>query len=156
MELSDLLQRLEDATVALKRQPVPEDATADVVGRIRAVERSLAETRRGLMAEIDGDLEGTEYIVRDGRKATRTFNSQAILKDVTDALDTTSVAYALRWLTDAGAVKLSWTWTRLEKAMADTGASLRIQQRPIDEETVDGPHVGVSWKRDIRIEGRSG
>ena len=151
----DFLNDLEAAASSLRTAAIPEDETADVIGRIRAVEKSLAETRRGLMAEIDGDLEGTEYIIRDGHKAERSFNSQAILKDVTDALDTTSVAYALRWLQDAGAVRLTWTWLRLQKAMGEAGAGLRIQQRPIDEETVDGPHVGVAWKRDIRIEGRS-
>jgi len=145
MAWKDTLSIVESTTADLIRLPVPLEATADVAGRVRKLERDLADFRRGLVAET-GPQTGLEYRLVEARSASRTYNTAAILHDHNPDLWA-----GLLNLKDEGAVRLSWQWSRLVKVFGD---ELRVARHEIEDDgDLGGPHVGEVWASTVRLEG---
>ena len=132
--------------------PAPaEEKVADIVGEVRALEVRLGEWRRGLLVETP-EGEGVNYRVTTGHKATRSYNTAAILY----AIDG-DPARALRTLRAADVVRLQWRWSQLQRFFASTGRDLVVTNHEItDSGEIDGPMVGQVWEDVTRLEGKEG
>ncbi len=137
---------LEAAAHALSREPIPSGGeAADLLGRVRAVETKLADYRRSILAE-ETTAEGEHYAIVTEQKGQRSFNTGAILSSVYDK------GLSLQDLIAAGAVKLSYTWTRLEHFFRAHDMELsQVGHEIEDVGDVDGPHVGSVWKPYTRV-----
>ena len=141
------------ANTLIRAAAPPDDVVADVAGRVRKVERDLADYRRGLLAETP-DVEGKDYKLVTSRRSSRSFNSVRIISDVADAIGGDFVS-ALNELRMAGALKFTWTWTKLEQFFGARQLDLEIRNKEItDDGNLDAPHVGVKWSEYTRVEGK--
>ncbi|HHH27368.1 MAG TPA: hypothetical protein ENK57_03320 [Polyangiaceae bacterium] len=115
----------------------------DLVAVLRRVETELAERRRGILAELDPNvdrLDGERFTLEVPRRAVRSFNTAAIMT----ALQTAGVT--LLDAVAADAVRLTWRWTPLRRLFRDAGIEMRVAPREVsDLEGPDAPHVGEVW-----------
>lgn len=147
------LSALESAAAAVIETPVPEEDTPDLAGRLLFVESNLARHRRSQVDEVEGEIEGSEYVLVQDNRAARTYNDQRILLDYAKARDT-SIEGALLDLIAAGALKLQWGWLKLEQALLGAGVTISKQSEPIATGDLDTPHVGVLWQKKPRVKGK--
>ena len=154
---------------ALGRETPTDAELADAIGDVRAVEVRLADVRHrweSLTAEMDqifdhdparriNDNERAGAPVAVGQrwevvpiyKTDRTFNPDAILVAVADAMSNISGAdigldRVLRYLTEEDAVKIVWKITGVRRVFAKLGIPLRTQPEPVEGGDIDGAHVG--------------
>lgn len=140
-----MLEELERAAAELRP---PSEGDADWLGRLDKVIRNLTELKRAVMAELAGPVRGSEYQVTEGRSASRSYNTAAILSAFG------ARGYELRDLLAVDAVRLSWRWSELKKAAAMANVDLHIAHHEIDDQgEIDGPLVGEVWRSQYRIEG---
>lgn len=144
--MSDLI-RLEAAAAGL--ESLPEDSeTADYIGRLDKVIRTLQGHRKMIMSEVSGPVRGHDYQITSGNRADRSYNTAAILSRFFDK------DWELADLIRSGAMKPTWQWTALQAACRAAGVDMVITQRELLEDgDVDGPMVGENWKTDLRVEG---
>ena len=142
-----MIDQLEQITREVIRRPVPESETADTAGRLRHVEKQLADHRRAITDEV-GACDGTMYRLAESRYAERSFNMSAILLALVDHYG--DLASALRALIDSGAADLRFRYTTLAKLFAQNGIELR--RAPHEVGDGDEQHVGEVWKSRINIE----
>lgn len=137
----------------LVRLPVPTgDQIADLLGQTRSVEVLLAEWRRTLTAEQDEPAVGTHYRTEVVRKAVRSYSTAPILAAVAERDPKGGIFGALMRLRSEGAVKLSWSWTKLQRFLAANDIELTIANHEIDDDgDTDGPMVGQVWTETTRI-----
>lgn len=146
--MSDLT-RLEAACAGLTELP-DLDGTADYVGRLDAVIRSLQGHRKMVMSEVSGPTTGREYRIATSNRAVRSYNTAAILHRFGEK------DWQLGDLIRSGAVKLGWQWTALNVAVRTAGVDMTIAQRELVEDgDIEAPMVGEVWKSDLRVEGVS-
>ena len=81
--MSDLA-RLEAAAAGL--ESLPDDAeTADYIGRLDKVIRTLQGHRKTIMDELPGPVSGKEYRVVEERFSERSYNTYLLKRDFEDA-----------------------------------------------------------------------
>lgn len=120
----------------------------DCAGTLRGIESALQQTRLGISVEFDTEPTGTTTVKGTTFKATvpRTgqwsYNDQAILASA--AAD----GFMVRDLIMAGAMRISWTWTKLQKFFMANDIELRQVGHELtdDDLDIDGPHVGLWYK----------
>jgi len=138
-EQSKLIQALRFAVNDLVEHPTTEDDMPDVAGSIRYSETRLAGVRRNILAEAPYFQKGELYQIVTSRPNERSYNEPGIFTV------TQEIGVSILDLVNAGALKFTWQWTKLEKFFYDHDLELRIVQHELsDEEKVpEGPHVGV-------------
>ena len=140
---------LGDLEKAADAVELPTSNEADWLGRLDKIIRDLNGLKRAVLDELPGPVDGDEYRVVEQRKATRSYNTAAILsrfaeKDVT-----------LRELIGRDAARLNWHWTGLKNASQAEDVNLTIAHHEIEDEgELDGPLVGEVWSSYYRIEGK--
>jgi len=155
--------RLIEKHVAELRLLTPTDTgLADAVGHARGIEVALAAVRHrweSLVVEIvpvqepdpeappgrrvpKPSVEGVDFKLEPQFKTVRTFNTPALLTEISTVTDT-GPTDALMNAIEAGAIRLSWQWLKTKKYMADIGATLTILDEPVsDSDGLDSPMVG--------------
>jgi hypothetical protein len=123
-----LTDRLLEAAADLGEWPIPEEDSVDTVGLIRHVEKELAELRRRLVAEMDGTETGDHYQAYESRSAKRSYNTDGLLAAFGEGI---ADMYGLHKLIDAGAVRLQWQWTGLNRLADDYDVDLVIAKHEI-------------------------
>lgn len=143
--MSDLT-RLEAAAAGLSELPdLGEEA--DYLGRLDKVIRTLNGHKRAILDELPGPVSGTDYRIAESRYAERSYNTAGLLSRFAGA--GRSVADLVR----DDVVRLSWQWTKLNRAMADADIDLVVTRREIENTgDIDGPLVGEVWKSRFAIE----
>lgn len=152
-KLSDALDDLWVAVKGLTRTPVPiGPEAADAFGAVRRAEVELAGWRRSLLSEQDEPVEGDGYRIIEDRKATRSYALTPIMRSMMDQDSTTDGYRVLRELLASGAVKLTFSWTKLGKLFARKGITLVTANHEIEDQgEIDGPHVGQVWSSNWRV-----
>jgi hypothetical protein len=143
------MDAIERAAEELINRPIPSDEEAvDMAGRLAYVIGKLNAYKRALLAEVSGPVTGSQYRTVTGRKASRSYNTASILS----RFDAAGVS--LHDLRAADAVRLNWRWSELKKTAYDSGVTLSIAPREIEDDgDVEAPMVGEVWTEDVRIEG---
>ena len=136
------LDRLQQTVEAVTGMPVSDEELPDTIGYVQRAERRLAEYRRGLMSEA-GPGEGDDYVIVEGRSATRSYSPSSILLDVMAATDGDMVE-AVRLLTERRAAELKFRWTELRRMFDQLGITLKVHPGEITDG--DEAHVGEVWK----------
>lgn len=136
------LDTLHRAVEAVTGMPVADEELPDVIGYVQRAERSLAEFRRGLMSEAAAG-EGDDYVIVEGRSATRSYSPSTILTDVMDAVDANPVE-AIRLLLERRAAELKFRWTELRRLFDQLGITLKVFPGEVGDG--DEAHVGEVWK----------
>jgi len=142
------LNQLQTAATNLTRIPVPEPDIPDTAGRVRKIERDLADWRLGATRELPlGTTRGSDYQVVAGSKTERSYNVPAIL--TTLAGDHTPVDRVLQQLIDTDVIRIQVMWTNLKKAFGERHAMLKVAHRELgadDLGDLDAAHVG-EWQK---------
>ena len=145
-DTSEVLVWLDDMPKLVKEYLLgtPDEADAvDVLGSINSVITSLGEIKRTFSSEIPDGIKGKRYRVRVGRRATRSYSNR-LLGTLGHDEDTTT---ALWEAIGAGAVKLTWNWSKLQQLAARKDVDLSITGHEILPD--DGENdIGVVWKDD--------
>ena len=150
-DLWETIDRLEEYCHRLREAIVPEDETADAVGHVAAVERRLADWRKGMLAEA-APSEGREYEIVEHRYCDRTYNTGRLLDDLS-GLSGYSVTETLRQLVAAGVVKVDWRWTELKRYCERNQFQPLKAFGPVEGDDLDAPHYGEAWKSRLSVEG---
>jgi len=146
-ELTRTIDGLQAMAEAVTRCVVPDEDMPDTIGEVQAVERRLADWRRGLLSEA-GPGEGDNWILKDANSAVRSFNDSKILADVGDATEQ-SLPGVLRLLIAKRAVDLKWRWTELRRLFNELNLPLTVAHQEIEDG--DEAHVGEVWKRTLSV-----
>lgn len=141
--MSDLL-RLEAAAAGLENLPADEE-TADYLGRLDKVIRTLSAHRRLIMDEVPGPLPGRDYRIIERRESTRSYNTSALLRSFAKE-DVT-----IEELVASDALRLSWQWTNLRAVANAYDIGLRIAGHEVTDGD-EADHVGEVWKRKLAVE----
>jgi hypothetical protein len=145
-----LTDRLLEAAADLGEWPIPEEDSVDTVGLIRHVEKELAELRRRLVAEMDGTETGDHYQAYESRSAKRSYNTDGLLAAFGEGI---ADMYGLHKLIDAGAVRLQWQWTGLNRLADDYDVDLVIAKHEIADGDPDAL-VGEVWTRRVDVKAK--
>ena len=120
----------------------------DEVGELGALIKKLTAIKRALMSELPGPVRGDKYQLTEINEAKRTYNSAVILKSFAEN------EWTLQDLIRADAVRLTWRWSQLNRAVRDARVMVTIAQREIDDDgDLDGPMVGEVWKTKQEVRG---
>jgi hypothetical protein len=141
--MSDLT-RVEAAAAGLDSYPSLEE-TADYLGRLDKIIRTLAAHRRTIMSEVSGPTAGREYRITEERYCDRSYNTRLLL----DAFARNGVMWTD--LVDEDALRLTWQWTALRNAAIRHDIGLRIAGHEIGEDEAD--FVGEVWRSRFKVEG---
>lgn len=146
------LDRIEAELRELIAQPYPTDVEVpDVVGRLAAISLKVNGLKRDLLAEVSEPSQGEHYQIVGFRKADRSYNTAAILAEFADA---PGGGWGISELRKLDAVRLTWRWTELKRAVHEAGVGLRITSREIDDDgDMDAPMVGEVWSDDWQVKG---
>lgn len=141
--MSDLT-RVEAAAAALDSLPEEPD-TADYIGRLDKVIRTLQGHRRLIMDELSGPVSGTDYRIVERRECARSYNDTALLR----SFDREEIG--IPELVEADVLRLSWQWSKLRSLanLADIG--LRIAGHEVTDGD-EADHVGEVWKTKLTVE----
>ena len=170
--IEDDIRQLRDAPIDIREMP-------DAAGRVRAIERRLADLRHAwneeqLAAAKDPESElgpgtfepepspyggtihpkvvGTEYRTVTSRSAKRSFSTAPILVGISEAEGIGPVE-GLMFAIDQGLAAMTWKWTPLKKYVLAKGLPMRVVEHPIpDDGDLDGPWVGELWSESVRQE----
>lgn len=141
--MSDLV-RLEAAAAGLESLPSDEE-TADYLGRLDKVIRTLSAHKRMVLSEVAGPLDGKDYRLIEKREASRSYNTRLLLADFADA------GYTIEDLIQNDVIRLSWQWTNTRNLAVSTDIGLRIAGHEITEDEAD--HIGEVWRSSLSVEG---
>ncbi len=169
--LADMIAELQRLATQVDHLTPPDSALADAIGDLRRIEVILAETRHRwetLVAELDPvdlpperriteDLHagivtavGDRWAIEPVYKTVRSFRSAAIIAAVMDDLEGQGFdgADAVRVLRDAGALKVTWSWTGLQRFFRQHRLDLTRTYGPVEDDgDVDAPMVGEDRKQ---------
>jgi len=151
--LGTALHGLDTAVTWLLEAPAPpDDATAaDTIGHVQHVERKLATYRKGLLVETPAGAVGNDYQLVGANKAKRTFNVMRILADYSKARDI-GVLDAIVALKEAGVLRFTVLWSKLEPALLNAGIDLEVQSSELSPGAdLNDPHVGVIWGETVTV-----
>lgn len=141
--MSDLT-RLEAAAAGL--ESLPEDSeTADYIGRLDKVIRTLQGHRKTIMDELPGPVSGKEYRIVEERYSERSYNTHHLLRSFSSA------GYSIWNLIDQDILRPQWQWTKMRNLAIQADIGLRIAGHEITDEEAD--HVGEVWKSRYKVEG---
>jgi hypothetical protein len=138
---------LVDAAADLSDWPIPEIDSVDTVGAIKEVERQLVGLRRRLVAEMDGTETGDTYQAVESRSAKRSYNTDGLLAAFGEGI---ADMYGLHKLIDAGAVRLTWQWTGLNRLADEYDVTLRVAKHEIADGDPDAL-IGEVWTRRVDV-----
>ena len=145
--MSDLA-RLEAAAAGL--ESLPDDSeTADYIGRLDKIIRTLQGHRKTIMDELPGPVSGREYRIVEERYSERSYNTRALREAFEH--DSQYESVSLDDLIEADVVRLSWQWTKMRNLAIKKDIGLRIAGHEITDEEAD--HVGEVWKSRYKVEG---
>jgi hypothetical protein len=145
--MSDLT-RLEAAAAGLESLPADEE-TADYLGRLDKIIRTLQGHRKVILDELTGPVSGKEYRVVQRNKGIRSYNTRALLRDFARA------GVEVSGLIAARALSYEWHWSELHRTALKADIGLRIA----GHELVDGDeadHVGEVWQSYYVVEAVKG
>lgn len=137
-----LIETIRAAAGALRAQPVSDEQIVDVIGHTRALERRLAEWRRGLESEVTSGDKGTEFEVQESRSAKRSYNTNGILAAFTQGMHRPEEA--LYELIAEDALRLTWRWTQLQAAAQRHDVTLAVAKHEIEDGDPDAV-IGEVW-----------
>lgn len=153
----------------------------DLAGRIRAVERNLADIRKALNetqleaardpesevgpgtfepeptpwgGTVHPKVQGTGYRTVTSRSAKRTYNTAPILVGIAEAVEgLDGLLDGLVYGLENGLLTVAWRWTPLQKFAQAHGLPMKVVQHPIaDDGDLDGPWVGEKWTESVKQE----
>lgn len=142
--MSDLT-RVEAAAAGLESLPEDDD-TADYIGRLDKVIRTLQGHRKMIMDELPGPVSGAEYRIVEERFSERSYNTRLLRQDFDEA------GFSLDDLIDADIVRLSWQWTKARNLAINADIGLRIAGHELAGDD-EADHVGEVWKSRYKVEG---
>lgn len=153
----ELAHQVEQAVQALTKLPPRDEELADVIGTMDRTEKLLAKTRRSwerVVHELEPipqaervrkpkratttehapRAQGQQYELQPKYTTVRSYNSPAILVAVQKATEWDTLRTLLE-LQRMGALRWTWTWTPLKKALADLRVPLRVAFEEVDDDT---------------------
>ena len=144
-----LLDNIEHSVRELARTAQTEGPeTADIIGRVRAIETKLAEYRRSLVSELPEPTVGAAYKVTPRIVIDRSYSLSSILGTAA-SVSNGDPFQALMYLIRNDAVRVSPQWSALRKFFVAHDLELRVVGHEIvDDGTMDGPHVGEVRRAD--------
>lgn len=142
--MSDLT-RLEAAAAGLDSFPTEEE-TADHIGRLDKVIRTLQGHRRSIMSEVPGPLNGKDYRIVSENVCERSYNTPRLLDD----FDRSGASI---WdLIEQDVIRVSWQWTKMRNLAIRQDIGLRIAGHELDPAAGEADHVGEHWKTRLSVE----
>lgn len=139
MDTLDQLQRLADGLYPT--------SDPDELGRLDRVIRKLNEIKRISLAELDGPVTGSQYRVTEFNSAKRSYNSARIIQAFSER------GWDISDLVNTDAVRLSWHWTGLRKAMRDANVTMHVASHEVEDGNLEDAMVGEVWSSRFNIEG---
>ena len=140
------LARVEAAAAGLESLP-EDDQTADYIGRLDKVIRTLQGHRKLIMDELPGPVSGENYRIIEERSAERSYNTRLLLQDFEEA------GWTLPDLVADDVVRLSWQWTKMRNLASSADVGLRIVGHELEPLTGEAAHLGEVWKSRYKVEG---
>lgn len=141
LQLDDLRQKVTD----LNLPGLGEEA--DWLGKLDEIIRLLRDHRANVIEELDGPVSGSQYRVVEGRSASRSYNTAAILHAFNYA------DWSLQDLMAVDAVRLSWRWSELRKAYQMAALPLTVAGREVEDDgDIEAPAIGEVWSSSYRVE----
>jgi hypothetical protein len=107
-----------------------EAAVIDVLGEIKQVESGLASLRQGSQVEFASGQQGKTWRIVVPSPNERNYNTPRLLQKFSRALDV-SMAHTIVWLMQAGALKITWGWQKLEGVARQLDVTLGIASHEI-------------------------
>lgn len=145
------LQPLNDQIEALALTDLTgltDEQIIDLVGLLGGVIAKLSTVKRSLMSELPGPVRGDMYQLVESNTASRTYNSAVILKSFAEQ------DWTIQDLIRADAVRLSWHWTGLQRAVRQARVMMTVAQQELEDlGDLDGPMVGEVWKSKQEVKG---
>jgi hypothetical protein len=119
-----------------------ESNIVDALGEIREVEKGVASERKLGASEVEPGQVGQDWMLKQSKVATRTFNHANIIKKFADARDTSMLA-ALAYLISNDAVRLNWQISKLKPLIRIDNITIETAQHEITEG--DSADIGEVW-----------
>lgn len=123
----------------------------DALGEINSFERWVADLRRTRASEVQAGATGTRWAFKQGRQAKRSYNTGRLMSRLWAALEDYMNTQGhllfqdvLRILVDEKVIRITWSWTNLQKLADKLNLSLMVAKHEI----MDGDpelDVGEVW-----------
>lgn len=126
-------------------KPLTDGQRADLLGLINSVERRLADIRRAGQSELPANTVGEEWTMRQGRKATRSYDTMRLLVDLGGGDNPVETLHDLLY---SGVLTVTWHYSKLKQEAAARGTTLVTAQREVGLDDPTGAHIGEVWKDD--------
>lgn len=140
---------METLAAAAKTLALPlEGEEADWLGRLSKIIRDLNGLKRAVLDELAGPATGVDYQITESRSAKRSYNTAGLLAVFADQ------GWDLHDLRRVDAVRLSWRWSELNRAIHQAGVTVTIAPHEVEDEgEVDGAQIGEVWTSRYQVEG---
>ena len=153
----DRLNHIEHFPVLVKEAIIHAEGDAemvDILGTVRAAETGMQSERKRADAEIPPNTKGDMFVMEQGRKATRSYNTPGLLGLFHKAMMHDTLVTTISWLMANKVIKLTWSWTGLQKIIRVNGIGLRIAQHEVTDGDLEwdlGEVWGDAYPRYIRL-----
>ncbi len=152
-EKLDLIEKFPAAVRAAVMAARNPSDMVDVLGTVNSAAGRANEEKRLAASELESGSIGNRWSVEIGRRATRNYNTLALMKDIYNG------GVTIMDLIELDVVRIQWQWSNLRKLFdqSETMPKLRITQGDMGDS-----HVQEDWKdgypkytplTDVKIEG---
>jgi hypothetical protein len=155
--LTNLALNIRDA---IRTDPPPDEEVPDLIANIDQAIGVLREVRSLLLAEVTGNVDGTDWRIVERRSARRSYNTGRLLgefaakmADDPEPNPEAVLARTIRHLSRVGALKLVWQWTALRREAERQDVTLTIASHEIEDGDPDAL-VGEVWSSEMKVEPR--
>lgn len=116
--------------------------TIDVLGEMRQIESGIADLRKGTQVEFESHQQGDRWRIVVPSPNKRSYNTPRLVQKFAEAMGG-SAWNAFVWLYQNDVIRLSWQFTKLQRAAAKWNVTLTTAQQEIGDG--DEADIGV-WK----------
>lgn len=121
----------------------PEGRMIDVLATINHVATAINIEKRRAASEVQADDHGETWKVEQGRKGMRSYNTEGIIGLVAETYQIGPFK-SMRLLMNRGVLRLSWSWSELDKLIRSENLELRVARHEIEDGDPDYD-MGEYW-----------
>lgn len=124
-----------------------DEELVDLIGYVRSAEIGLKSVRDGAAIELPANSKGKQWVMKQGRICTRSYNTSHLLLLFHNAMRSRgSLTRTLRTLLDLGVIKITWQYTKLMEVADQYNITLRVAKHEIQDGDPDAD-IGELWGR---------